>query len=256
MRNRPSFFDRVICGNCCDVLPSLPEGCARLIITSPPYCAGKEFDDEGVTNDYKQFAFDWTSFIQRLLTPDGSFWLNVGYTVIGPNETLPLSYLYYQIVRQCHGLRLVQELVWHYEGGMSYKRRFTHRTERWLWFAANPDKVVFNLDAVRDPTANRTKDRRNNPLGKNPTDYWYFNRVVSGTGRVAEKTAHPTQFPERMIERIVLACSNAGDLVVDPMMGSGTVCAVAKRLGRRYLGIDRHAPYCAIARQRIKGSRP
>jgi len=149
-------------------------------------------------------------------------------------------------------LKLIQEIVWHYEGGMAYKQRYTHRTERWMWFAKNPEKVLFALDRVRDKSLNRTQDKRNHPLGKNPTDYWFFNRVVSGTGKVKEKTKHPCQFPEKMIERIILANSNPGDLVVDPMCGSGTVPVVAKRLGRKYLGIEINREYVEEALVRLK----
>ena len=174
-------------------------------------------------------------------SPTGSFWLNVGYTKIGENEALPLSYLYHEV--RPVNLKLVQEIVWHYEGGMAYKRRFAHRTERWLWFSLDPANVWFDLDTVRDPTLNRTNDPRNHPGGKNPTDYWYFDRVVGGRGRVAEKTSHPCQFPEAMIERIIKACSQPGETILDPFAGSGTVGRVAGRLGRQATLIEMNATY-------------
>lgn len=230
-------------GDCREIMPSLA-GTFDLVVTSPPYDAEKEYEGARDVGRYRSFAREWMACIPALLSPSGSFWLNVGYTKIGANETLPLTYLYHEVKPQ--QLRLVQEVVWHYEGGMSYKRRFTHRTERWMWFALDPDAAYFDLDSVRDPTLNRTQDKRNNPLGKNPTDYWYFDRVVSGTGRVAEKTNHPCQFPERMIERIVKACSPAGGSVLDPFAGSGTVGRVASRLGRRATLIEIDAGYLRL----------
>ena len=185
---------------------------------------------------------------KRILKPNGSFWLNVGYMKVDKNATLPLTYLYYDVVE----IPLIQEIVWHYEGGMSYKKRFTHRTERWQWYCKNPNDVVFNLDDVRDITLNRTIDKRNHPLGKNPTDYWYFDRIVSGTGKCSEKTEHPCQFPEVMIDRIIKACSNKGDLIVDTFMGSGTVGASAKKLDRNYIGFELSKEYCKIAENRIE----
>lgn len=230
----------VVHGDALGVLPTLDAGSVALVITSPPYDAEKDYEGDRDLDAYTAFAGGWTSAIPRLLTPQGSFWLNVGYTKTGPNSTLPLTYLYHPLV----DLPLVQEVVWHYEGGMSYKRRFTHRTERWQWYAADPDQATWNLDAVRDLTLNRAFDKRNNPLGKNPTDYWFYNRVTNNNR--AEKTAHPCQFPEAMVERIILACSNPGDLVLDPFAGSGTVGRVASRLGRRSLLIEKRADYIEI----------
>lgn len=240
---------KLIQGDCLEVMDKLIQKDIKFntIITSPPYNAGKEYENKLSIEEYKEFAKEWVSKIKHLLTDEGSFWLNVGYTKVGKNETLPLTYLYYDVV----DMPLIQEVVWHYEGGMSYKKRFTHRTERWMWFSKNPDKVKFNLDDVRDISLNRTKDKRNHPLGKNPTDYWYFDRVVSGTGRTKEKKKHPCQFPEKMIERIIKACSDENDMVMDCFLGSGTTGVVANRLNRKFMGIELDEKYFDIACERI-----
>jgi len=237
-------------GDCRKILRRLPTGKFDLIVTSPPYDAGKEYEGQRNLQAYTQFARKWLSRIPRLLKPHGSLWLNVGYTKIGNNETLPLTYLYHTV--KPPELHLVQELVWHFEGGMAYKKRFTHRTERWMWFARNPDAVYFDLDAVRDARLNRTQDKRNNPLGKNPSDYWYFDRVSGGTAAKAEKTAHPCQFPERMIRRIIRACSPAKGRVLDPFGGSGTTAVVARKLGRRAVLCELQPDYIKIMRQRLR----
>jgi len=243
-------MNKIICGDCRDAMKRIASASIALVITSPPYRAGKEYEKRTTVNEYKSFAESWVAEIPRLVTSTGSFWLNLGYTKIGKNETLPLTYIYWQLVK----MKLIQEVVWHYEGGMSYKKRFTHRTERWQWFSHDPDNVLFNLDDVRDLSLNRTIDKRNHPLGKNPTDYWYFNRVVSGTGKVKQKTIHPAQFPEAMIARIILACSNEGDTILDPLMGSGTVGVVAKRLKRNFIGIEKERKYIKAARKRINNA--
>ena len=231
--------NKILIQDCIKGMSEMESGSVDLVVTSPPYNAGKEYEKELSIVEYENFARDWTQHIRRILTNKGSFWLNVGYTKTGNNTTLPLTYLYFPIVE----MPFVQEIVWHYEGGMPYKKRFTHRTERWMWFSNNPHSMTFNLDMVRDISLNRTDDKRNNPLGKNPTDYWFFDRVVSGTGKVAEKTNHPCQFPEKMIERIIKACSNPNELVLDPFMGSGTTARVAKRLGRHYIGFEKDFRY-------------
>lgn len=231
----------VLIGDCRDILPKLDPHQFDLIVTSPPYDAEKAYENKRDLAAYRNFATQWMAAIPSLLKPRGSFWLNVGYTKIGDNETLPLSYLYHAI--KPDSLRLIQEIIWHYEGGMSYKKRFTHRTERWLWFSLDPANVYFDLDAVRDPKLNRTIDARNNPLGKNPTDYWYFDRVVGGNGKSKEKTDHPCQFPEKMIERIIKSCCPIDGQILDPFAGSGTVGRVASRLDRHSALIERNPAY-------------
>lgn len=233
--------------NCIEGMKSIDDESIDTIICSPPYNAGKSYENNLSIEEYKSFAKQWTEEVKRILKPNGSFWLNIGYMKVGKNETLPLSYLYYGVVN----MPLIQEIVWHYEGGMSYKKRFTHRTERWQWYCKNPNDVTFNLDEIRDITLNRTIDKRNHPLGKNPTDYWYFDRITNGTGKCKEKTEHPCQFPQIMIDRIVKACSNEGGIILDPFMGSGTVGVSAKYLNRKYIGFELDEKYCEIAKNRI-----
>ena len=211
-----------------------------LLITSPPYRAGKNYstyDDVQTLDEYRAFARKWMAQAVRLVRKQGSVWINLGYTKLGENETLPLTYLYHAIASEL-GLKLVQEVVWHFEGGMSYKRRFSHRTERWLWLTLDPDNVYFDLDAVRDPRLNRTKDKRNNPKGKNPTDYWYFDRVAGGAAKTGAKMNHPCQFPVPMIERIIKACSPVGGEVLDPFGGVGSTAVAAARTKRSSVLID------------------
>ncbi|MFA5489927.1 MAG: site-specific DNA-methyltransferase [Candidimonas sp.] len=234
-------------------MKTLPPESFDLVITSPPYNAGKEYEKSLQIDEYEKWSSEWIREILKLLKPNGAFWLNVGYTKISETETLPLTYLFYPLAINA-GFHLIQEIVWHYEGGMSYKRRFTHRTERWMWFVRNPKDYTFNLDTIRDPSLNKTQDKRNNHLGKNPTDYWYFNRVVGGNGKTSEKSSHPCQFPEKMIERIILGCSNSGDRILDPFGGSGTTATVGTTLGRQCTYIEKDIKYFTEAERRIKNS--
>lgn len=234
-------------GDCLEMMQEIPDGSVDLIITSPPYDAGKAYEGRRDLDLYMRFASAWTSSVIPKLTKTGSFWLNVGYTKLGKNETLPLTYLYYQLIQ----LPMVQEVVWHYEGGMAYKNRFSHRTERWMWFSKAPAYCHFDLDAVRDSSLNRTVDKRNHPGGKNPTDYWYFDRVVGGCGASAEKTIHPCQFPLKMVERIINACCPQNGTVLDPFMGSGTTGVACANTGRRFIGIEKDPAYFETATLRI-----
>ena len=134
---------------------------------------------------------------------------------------------------------------------------------------ADPARFTFNGEAVRVPSARQTTyaDRRANPAGKMPddtwvlrpqederlfppaSDTWYVPRVC---GTFKERTGHPCQMPEAVLERIIRVSSNPGDLVLDPFAGSGTTLATARRLGRRYLGIELSAEYAAAIRRRLE----
>jgi len=226
-----------------------------LIVTSPPYAANKEYENWDSVEQYKQFANQWMESAVPLLKNNGSLLLNVGYTKVGKNETLPLSYLYHEIAYHL-GLKMVQEVVWRYYGGMAYKLRYTHRTERILWFSKDPDACTFNLDSVRvkEWQMNGKKltspPKRCNPLGKNPTDMWEIKHIRFNNKK--ENMGHPCQFPETMIERIIQAHSNEGDVVLDPFVGSGTTCVVAERLMRNSIGIEQKSEYVLMAHKRMK----
>lgn len=232
-------------------MQAIEAGSVNLLITSPPYNADKIYEDRLSVQGYADFAESWISCVPRLLADNGAFWLNVGYTKVSDTETLPLTYLYYPILMK-YGFHFIQEVVWHFEGGMSYKKRFSHRTERWMWVVKDPKNFIFNLDDVRDISLNRTQDKRNNPLGKNPTDYWYYDRVVGGKGAGADKTTHPCQFPVPMIQRIIKACSNPGDTILDCFGGSGSTAVAAYETNRNFISIERDKEFHEAAQRRLK----
>jgi adenine-specific DNA-methyltransferase len=236
--------------DCIEAMPGIATGSVALVVTSAPYNAGKEYETELSLDEYERRAEEWISCIPRLLAPDGALWLNVGYTKLSEAQALPLTYFYYPIIRK-HGLHLIQEVVWQYEGGMAYTRRFSHRTERWMWVVKDPTNYVFHLDDIRDGTLNLTVDRRNNDHGKNPTDLRYFDRVVGGKGAGREKTLHPCQTPVAMLERIVRACSNPGDVVLDPFGGVGSTAVAAYQNARGFISIERDARYHEISEARL-----
>lgn len=248
-------IQRFINTNCIEAMGRMESSSVDLVVTSPPYNAGKEYETDLSLEEYLQFAERWIAHIPRLLTPTGAFWLNVRHFMLSPTEAVPLPYLIYPILVK-HGLHVVQEVVWHFEGGLNYSRRFSHRTERWMWCVKDPTDYVFHLDDVRDHTLNIGKDRRNHPAGKNPTDYWHFPSVVGGRGASSEKTAHPCQFPVAMIERIIRACSNSGDVVLDCFGGSGSTAVAAYENGRSFISIEIDQRYDEIARDRLQKLRP
>lgn len=238
----------VIQTDCINHMKGMDGESVDLICTSPPYKANKSYESWESFEDYEDFADQWIEQASRVLTPTGTMMLNVGYTKIARNETLPLTYLYHRLATKC-GLKLVQEIVWRYYGGMSYKLRYTHRTERIMWLTKDPNNCTFNLDDVRVKEW-KAFDKRNNPMGKNPSDVWEIKRVVGGTGSVDMKYNHPAQFPPLMVERIIKAHSNEGDLVYDPFLGTGTTCVIAKELNRNSIGCELVDEYIDVCKER------
>jgi adenine-specific DNA-methyltransferase len=242
---------------CCDVLDglkSLPAGSVPLVVTSPPYNIGKSYESVRPLEDYLDWCEQWLAEIFRVTAENGSFWLNLGYVEVpGAGKAVPLAYMLWNRSE----FHLLQEVVWNYGAGVACKRMFSPRNEKWLWFVKNEAEYVFNLDDVRDPDVKYPKQKKNgklkcNPLGKNPTDVWQIPKVTSGEGRASkERTDHPAQFPVKLVERVVRACSNEGDLVLDPFAGSGSSGVAAVGNDRRYLGFDIRADYCDLADSRV-----
>ena len=255
------FFadDRFVLYNrdCVEGMRAMPRGVVDLTVTSPPYNIGKAYETNKPLDDYVDWSRDWINAVHDVTADDGAFWLNVGYMPIhDAGKAVPLPYLLWNL----SDFFLIQEVVWNYGAGVAGRLFFSPRNEKFLWYVKNSAEYHFDLDAVRDPDVkypNQFKNgrRKVNPLGKNPTDVWQFKKVTSGKNRSSkERAAHPAQFPEAVIERVVKATSAEGDIVLDPFMGSGTTAVVASRLGRRVLGFETSAEYCEGAVQRYKNS--
>lgn len=240
--------------DCAEAIGRLPEGLVNLVVTSPPYNIGKEYETIKEVNEYIDWCSRWINAVYRATTSNGAFWLNVGYLSIpGRAKALPIPYLLWDRVP----FFLIQEIVWHYGAGVASRKSFSPRNEKFLWYVKDAERYTFNLDDVRDPNVKYPHQKKNgklkcNPIGKNPTDVWEFPKVTSGADRAsAERTSHPAQFPVAVIDRIVRACTNPLDLVLDPFIGSGTTAEVALSTGRVVLGFEVESRYIDIARRRI-----
>jgi adenine-specific DNA-methyltransferase len=254
-RYRPDASATLFLGDRLDLIRQIPPESARLIVTSPPYNIGKEYEQCHSLDEYLEGQRQTIAACYDILAPDGSLCWQVGNHIVGPAEILPLDIPIHAICAKL-GLKLRNRIVWHFEHGLHCTKRFSGRYETLMWFTKT-DHYVFNLDAVRVPQKYPGKKNYKgskagtyscNPLGKNPSDVWIIPNVKSNH---CEKTVHPCQFPVELIERLVLALTNPGDLVVDPYIGvASTVCAAVLR-GRRGAGADIEPEYLRIGRERV-----
>ena len=245
-------------GDAHDLLDRLPAELIDLTITSPPYNVGKEYEQPTAIDDYVQWCHTWISDIYRVTRPAGSFWLNLGYFTLPLRATaIPIAYLLWRQIP----FYLLQEIIWNYGAGVACKKMFSPRNEKLLWYVKDAQQYTFNLDDVRDPNVKYPHQKKNgrlkcNPLGKNPTDVWQIPKVTSGAKRSSpERTPHPAQFPLALVDRIVKASSNRGDILLDPFVGSGTVAVSGMAAQRYVIGFDRERKYLDIAAQRLEAQR-
>lgn len=241
-------------GDCVELLARLPKGSVPLTITSPPYNIGKSYEAVRGVEEYLDWCEEWISWVHDATSSDGAFWLNLGYLSLPDRaKAIPIPYLLWNRVP----FYMVQEVVWNYGAGVAARQSFSPRNEKFLWYVKDEGRYTFNLDDVRDPDVKYPNQKKNgklkcNPLGKNPSDVWQFPKVTSGTNRSStERTAHPAQFPIAVVERIVKACSNPGDVILDPFVGSGSLIEAAVRSGRQAIGFEIRADYVDLAAKRL-----
>jgi adenine-specific DNA-methyltransferase len=242
-------------GSCLGLLGEVPDGSTQLVVTSPPYNIGKEYERR-VSLD--QYVADQESVIReahRVLAEGGSLCWQVGNHV-DSGEVYPLDVILYPVFKSL-GLQLRNRIIWHFGHGLHASRRFSGRHEAILWFTKGAD-YYFDLDQVRVPQKYPNKRAFKgpnvgkltcNPLGKNPGDIWEIPNVKANH---VEKTSHPCQFPVELVERLVLSMTQTEDLVLDPYGGTGSSVIAAVLNGRRGAMAEVVPEYVTIARQRLR----
>jgi adenine-specific DNA-methyltransferase len=237
-----------------EYMRTLRTGSFHLIVTSPPYNVGKEYERRAPLDKYIEEQAASIAESVRLLHPNGSICWQVGNHV-DHGEVFPLDLILYPLFKN-HGLQLRNRIVWTFGHGLHCQNRFSGRHETILWFTKTDD-YIFNLDPVRVPSkypekkhfkGPRKGELSGNPLGKNPSDVWEIPNVKNNH---VEKTDHPCQFPVGLVERLVLSLTNAGQNVLDPYLGVGSSAVAALKNGRNAFGCDIMNEYIDIARKRI-----
>ncbi len=241
-----------------EFMAQIPGESMQLIVTSPPYNLGKEYEGRSSLAAYLASQTDVIKECVRLLSPNGSVCWQVG-NYVDNGEVVPLDALLYPIFKSL-GLRLRNRIVWHFEHGLHCTKRLSGRYETINWWTKSDD-YVFDVDPIRVPSKYPNKryfkgpnvgKLSGNPKGKNPSDVWIFPNVKHNH---VEKTVHPCQFPVELVERLVLSMTRAGDSVFDPYMGVGSTVIAALKNGRRGLGCDVVEEYVEIAWERVHALR-
>lgn len=238
-----------------EFMRELPKESMKLIVTSPPYNIGKEYEKRTSREDYVKEQAATIAEAVRLLHPNGSICWQVG-NHIDDGEVFPLDILLYDLFKN-HRLKLRNRIIWSFGHGLHCQKRFSGRHEAILWFTKG-DEYTFNLDPVRVPAKYPDKKHfkgpnrgqlSGNPLGKNPTDIWEIPNVKANH---VEKTIHPCQFPVALVERLVLALTDKTDNVLDPYLGVGSSAIAALKNDRNAFGCDILPDYVNVARERIE----
>ncbi len=246
--------NKTILGDIFEVLPRLPESFVDLLILDPPYNIRKKFNSSGFNaleeDIYAQWIESWLIPVKRTLKPDASVYFCCDW-----KTSVPV----YDVLKK--HFRIRNRITWEREKGRGSKDNFKNCTED-IWYCTNSNNFYFNVDAVKlrrqvlapyKTESGTPKDWEEGEHGKYrdtyPSNIW--SDISIPFWSMPENTDHPTQKPEKLIAKLILASSREGDLVFDPFLGSGTTSVTAKKLGRRYLGIEIDPFYAAAAEKRL-----
>jgi len=252
----PSYLDTIILGDCFDLLSGIPDSSVDLVVSSPPYNLGKEYEAKRALEVYLAEQTRVLRQCVRVLKPTGSILWQVG-AFADAGTLVPLDIRFFPILEDM-GLIPKNRIIWARQHGLHATRKFSCRHETVLWFAKSSN-YFFDLDAIRVPQKYQNKkhfrgDRKGefscNPDGKNPGDIWMFRNVKHNH---EEQTIHPCQFPEDMVARMILCMTEAGGVVLDPYMGTGTVAIVARDHDRHFIGAELDERYHKVALRRLSG---
>jgi len=261
-------FDTVHNQDCIAGLKQVADGVVDLAFADPPFNIGYDYDiyhDKLESENYLAWSRDWMAQVVRVLKPNGTFWLAIGDEYAAELKVMLQREL---------GLTCRSWVIWYYTFGVNCKNKFSRSHAHLFHMVKQPDDFTFNDATIRVPSARQLVygDSRANPAGRLPDDTWilrpqdipesfaaeedtwYFPRVC---GTFKERAGwHGCQMPEQLLGRIIRACSNPGELVLDPFAGSGTTLSVAKKLDRRYLGFELSEQYAERVAARLATIHP
>jgi DNA modification methylase len=279
-----SFRNQIRNQDCIEGMNAMPAESVNLAFADPPFNIGYDYDiydDRKAAEDYLNWSRAWIGGVNRVLKPDGALWLAIGDEYAAELKVMCTRDL---------GLHCRSWVVWFYTFGVHCKQKFTRSHAHLFHFVKNPKKFTFNVKDVRVPSARQLVygDKRADPDGRMPddtwmtspelskdtpmfggfvlrpqdipdrfppeSDTWYFARVAGTFGE--RRGWHGCQMPEQLLGRVIRACSNERDLVLDPFGGSGTTLAVARKLKRDFIGFELSKSYAKKIETRLAAIQP
>ena len=254
LQQEGSWLDAVICADMMEAMRLIPDEMADLIILDPPYNLSRNFGETTFVarkeEMYEEYLCSWMHEVCRKLKPTGSLYLCGDWHCSATMQRV-LS----------DELTILNRITWQREKGRGAKANWKNSMED-IWFAVkDPQQYYFNVEAVmikRRVLApyrenGKPKDWEETEAGNfrlsHPSNFW--DDITVPFWSMHENTDHPTQKPEKLIAKLILASSKEGDVVFDPFMGSGTSCVVASKLGRHFCGIEQNKEYCLWAQKRL-----
>ena len=249
-----SIIDKTIIGDTFEALKKLPSEFVDLLVVDPPYNLAKNYHGNkfGKTNNdaYKEYTRQWIAECKRILKKDGSI-----YVCCDWESSLVIGEVLYEF------FHVQNRITWQREKGRGALSNWKNGMED-IWFATNSKNYVFNVEDVKIrrkviapyKVDGKPKDWEEtgdgNYRNSYPSNFW--DDISIPYWSMPENTEHPTQKPEKLIAKLILASSNKGDIVLDPFLGSGTTSVVAKKLCRHYVGIEQNPRYCGWAEYRLE----
>jgi len=239
------FLNKIICGDCIEILSKAAKPFADLIFADPPFNIGYKYDkynDKQKREHYVEWTEKWMRACYNVLKKDGSF-----YIAIGDDYAANVK-----IIADELGLVMRNWIIWHYTFGQQTKNKFARAHTHIFYFVSDKKNYTFNDHAVRVPSDRQLiyNDKRANPVGKMPDDVWNQHSRVCGTFK-ERQLWHPCQMPESVLKKIIAVSSNENDCVLDPFNGSGTTAAAACQMNRNYVGIDISEDYVENTKKRL-----
>ncbi len=249
-----AVLDKTVCGDVFSVAAQLPKACVDLLIADPPYNLNKTFNGQsfkGQTAEaYEAYTRAWLSAVDPLLKETASIYVCCDFQS---------SLIIGRVLGDFYKVR--NRITWQREKGRGARTNWKNSLED-IWFATKSDTYTFHLDAVKLRRRVLAPYKTNGqPKGWETTEQGMFRDTCPSNfwdditipfWSMRENTAHPTQKPEKLMAKLILASSNVGDVVFDPFLGSGTTSVVAKKTGRHFLGIERDSQYCVWAEKRLE----
>lgn len=248
------ILDSTICGDIFSIAPFLPKNSVDLLIADPPYNLTKSFNGKIFSkkkdSEYEIYTRRWLEAIKPLLKENASLYVCCDWRT---------SLIIGRVLDEMFCLK--NRITWQREKGRGAKSNWKNGLED-IWFATCADDYIFNLDSVKERKkviapyreSGKPKDwiesKEGNYRDTCPSNFW--GDITIPFWSMSENTAHPTQKPEKLIAKLLLASSNEGQIVLDPFAGSGTTSVVAKKLGRHFIGVEIEERYCAWCEERLE----